>query len=68
MNGISVDIVDCNGLMAVPIEKGENQILFKYVNKDFAIGAIISLAAFLLFGWLCKMNAGNIKKQEEKPD
>ena len=54
--------------MAVPIEKGENQILFKYVNKDFAIGAIISLAAFLLFGWLCKMNAGSIKKQEEKPD
>lgn len=68
VNGISVDIVDCNGLMAVPIEKGENQILFKYVNKDFAIGAIISLAAFLLFGWLCKMNAGSIKKQEEKPD
>lgn len=68
VNGIGVDIVDCNGLMAVPIEKGENQILFKYVNKDFAIGAIISLAAFLLFGWLCKMNAGSIKKQEEKPD
>ena len=50
VNGIDVPILSSNGLMAIPLEKGENVIQFRYFDYTVMIACIISLLSFLF--WL----------------
>lgn len=43
MNGKSVEIININGFMAIPIEAGYNQIEFCYFDKVFLASILISL-------------------------
>lgn len=54
VNGENTDIINCNGMMAVPVEEGENHIFFKYRNTDLLVGAAISLMGFVIYGMLLK--------------
>lgn len=49
VNGTEVDIININGMMAIPIAEGESDIQFVYEIPGFKIGVIISLIAFLLW-------------------
>lgn len=46
VNGKSVEIINVNGLMAIPIEKGYNQIEFCYFDKIFFASILISIISF----------------------
>ena len=52
VNGEPAEVLETNGLMAVPVKKGENEIRFTYRNRDLTAGALCSaagIAAFVLY-------------------
>ena len=49
VNGKKVNILKTNGMMAVPIEKGKNEITFIYTNYDLLLGSIISVIFICLW-------------------
>lgn len=49
VNGKSVDIIDTNGMMAIPVGEGDNEIVFSYMSKEFLAGSILSLFAVCIF-------------------
>ena len=42
VNAGNVEIINTNGMMAVPVEAGENEIIFTYQNTELLFGSIIS--------------------------
>jgi len=49
VNGSKVEIININGLMAIPITQGSNQIVFTYHNIYFYIGIVMSVIGILLW-------------------
>ena len=49
VNGKLTEIMDTNGFMAVEIAEGINEIEFRYFNKDFLIGTVLSVCGWILF-------------------
>ena len=66
VNGKKVEIMDVNGLMAVPIEKGDNEIRFIYEVPMLKIGVGVSLISimFLLVGILIEVKKKRLVKGE----
>lgn len=61
VNGGAVDIMKVNGMMAIRLECGENDICFEYDIPGFRMGIVISMIAVLLFviylvgeKWYCR--------------
>ena len=55
VDGETVEILETNGMMAVPVEKGENEIRFTWRNCDLMAGVLCSAAgvtAFAFYLWL----------------
>lgn len=48
VNGEKVDILNVNGLMAIPIQKGSNNIMFEYKVPLETVGKITTIVGFLL--------------------
>ena len=49
VNGIRTPVIDSNGLMAVRINKGSNNILFKYDLSMYYIAAMITAFSWVIF-------------------
>jgi len=49
VNGISVPIIDADGMMIVPVNDGENHIRFNYRTPGLASGAVIALFSAAVF-------------------
>ncbi|MCR5294470.1 MAG: YfhO family protein [Lachnospiraceae bacterium] len=47
VNGKETDILDVNGFMAVPVEKGSSRIVFCYTVPGLFVGALITLVSLL---------------------
>lgn len=62
VNGEKVKILESNGMMAVPLKTGMNEIQFMYINYNLIIG-VISTMIFLIL-WLCYN--GGIKRRKVK--
>lgn len=63
VNGKEVTIMNTGGMMCVPLEKGNNDIVFKYLALDNLVGGIITVISILAF--ICYMllfNKENGKK------
>lgn len=59
VNGKEVSILNAGGMMCIPVEKGENDIAFKYLAIDNLIGGIltgISMVVFICYILLCRKN------------
>lgn len=57
VNGKKVPISNAGGMMCIPVEKGENDIVFKYLAIDNLIGGILTGISMIIFiGYLvfCK--------------
>lgn len=50
VNGQEAEILNINGLMAVRVSQGENEITFSYCNKGLYAGMILSVLGFV--GWI----------------
>ena len=50
VNGEKVKILESNGMKAVPLKTGRNEIVFLYRNYDLLIGSICSVICFYLWG------------------
>ena len=50
MNGQEQEILNINGLMAVRVSEGENEIAFQYIYAPLKYGAAISMAGAALYG------------------
>ena len=50
VNGKSVEILDVNGMMAVQISEGQNEIEFKYEVPFLREGIIISIIGITVWG------------------
>ena len=50
VNGEEVEIMKTNGMMAVPVEQGENRIRFTYRNYDLMAGTVCTAAGIILWG------------------
>lgn len=61
VNGERVEIMETNGMMAVPVEKGRNQIRFTYRNEDFLMGVLCSAVGVVLFG----IYVGSFRKKRD---
>lgn len=48
VNGESAEIVDINGLMAVKVDEGENNIMFTWYPRYLVVGAILSVLGFII--------------------
>lgn len=61
VNGQETEILNINGLMAVKVQAGENEITFSYNNKGLLYGVVLSAAGFIVWiGYLLY----NRKKKE----
>lgn len=49
VNGKSVEIINTNGMMTIPVGEGDNEIVFLYKSKEFFAGSIMSLFAVCIF-------------------
>ena len=65
VNGETVEILETNGMMAVPVEKGENTIRFTWRNFDLMAGMLCSAAGVVLFG-IRRHEGSNTKKKERR--
>lgn len=50
VNGKEVEILKTNGMMAVPLEAGRNEIRFRYRDIPLLLGALCTLISFVLWG------------------
>jgi uncharacterized membrane protein YfhO len=48
VNDVSVDIIDINGFMAVPVSEGENRICFFYTVPGLAQGCMLTAVGAVL--------------------
>ena len=63
VNGENVEILNINGLMAVPITQGDNEIVFSYKNMELIAGFCITVSGLIffvvyVFYWLKKQKNG----------
>lgn len=64
VNGTAVEILNTNGLMAIPLNQGENHIVFQYEYTPLKIGGLLSvsgvimLAAYLIVSRKWSRNKG----------
>lgn len=58
VNGKDVNIIKVNGLMAIPIESGDNQIEFYYFDKIFCLSILLSMVAFCI--WAAYMHRSKV--------
>lgn len=49
VNGYDAEMYNCNGLIAIPVEKGENIIEFRYEYTPFKVGISLSAVGCVLF-------------------
>lgn len=63
VNGKRVEILKTNGMMAVPVEKGENRIRFTYRNYDLMAGAGCTVIGTILWGLYCLREYGGREKK-----
>lgn len=49
VNGKNVNILKVNGLMAIPVVDGSNEIVFTYTNVFFEVSALCSAAGLLIW-------------------
>lgn len=49
VNGKQVQILNVNGMMAIPIEKGMNAVRFRYLDKNFVYSVTLSIVSFLIW-------------------
>lgn len=61
VNGESAEILNINGLMAVPITKGDNEIVFLYKNMELIYGFVITILGVVLFIIYVFIGAGKMK-------
>ncbi len=61
VNGKKVTILKVNGLMAVPVSKGTNQIEFTYQNIYLLIGAVLSALGWVIYLVYRKERRGKIE-------
>lgn len=59
VNGSEAEILDINGLMAVPIEAGENSITFCYANDIFIFSIVISVIFWII--WIIAYNGHRVR-------
>ena len=52
VNDKKVEILNTNGMMAIPLDKGKNDIKFEYLNYDLLLGMFCTLFSFLLWFFL----------------
>ena len=64
VNGNKVKIIETNGMMAIPVEKGKNEIIFIYTNYDLLLGVVFSVIFICLWIYYRK-NVVNAKIMEE---
>lgn len=43
-------MVNTGGMMCIPVEKGMNNIVFRYFAIDNLVGGIITIISFIIFG------------------
>ncbi|RYL93950.1 YfhO family protein [Sporolactobacillus sp. THM19-2] len=48
VNGVPVQIIEANGFMALPVEKGNNTIRFRYMPSGLKAGSIISALSLVV--------------------
>ena len=49
VNGTEVEIVNINGLMAIPVAAGNNEIEFTYVDLPMVLGGVITILSVLVW-------------------
>ena len=54
---------NCNGLIAIPVEKGENIIEFRYEYTPFKVGISLSAVGCVLFALYDSLQK-NVKQKE----
>ena len=55
VDGEPVEILETNGMMAVPVEKGENEIRFTWRNYDLMAGILCSAAGVTAFAFYLRL-------------
>lgn len=63
VNGNKVEILKTNGMMAIPLENGLNEIKFVYINYDLITGLISTIVFFVL--WILYKRGGKLKSAVE---
>ena len=63
VNGEPVQILESNGMMAVPAEKGENRIRFTWKNYDLMAGTACTVCGTLLWALYIWLENRRIEKK-----
>jgi uncharacterized membrane protein YfhO len=63
VNGYDAEMYNCNGLIAIPVEKGENIIEFRYEYTPFKVGISLSAVGCVLFALYDRLQK-NVKQKE----
>lgn len=67
MNGNPVSIMKVNGMMAIQLESGENDICFQYEIPGFHLGIVISIiSAIVLMIYSCCGRQSIVAKYDRK--
>jgi len=66
VNGIEVEIIPVNNLMAIPINKGNNTIEFVYESNSFNISFLISIIGFVSLFCYTKYKQKSEKENRKK--
>lgn len=66
VNGESVEILDINGLMAIPVYEGENEIEFTYEVPLLREGTAVSAAAVIVWMIYFAVSAAGMKKRRRE--
>lgn len=62
VNGYDAEMYNCNGLIAIPVEKGENIIEFRYEYTPFKVGISLSAVGCVLFALYDRLQK-NVQKK-----
>lgn len=63
VNGYDAEMYNCNGLIAIPVKKGENIIEFRYEYTPFKVGISLSAVGCVLFALYDRLQK-NVKQKE----
>ena len=58
VNGEETEILQANGMMAVRLEDGKNEIRFVYRNDGLMAGAVCTVLGFGIWGWMRRKRKG----------
>lgn len=58
VNGEETEILQANGMMAVRLEDGKNEIRFVYRNDGLLAGAVCTVLGFGIWGWMRRKRKG----------